>query len=237
MCWHMLTYARHNLPPDVEALFTKTPPIKDVLELALGTQGTYFISYRDHDGQVLCRKYLIYFHNPHILTSTQRFVFETLRSIALLCVFAPSTYHSRPHTGHYNLPNPLVEYLYHSHPHVIRDLSTLSITIGPYESYYAHDKTSASWGNLPSSLEKAILGRLESQDAWKTVWKGNGSEAPSFVSLGDDGSYFMRTVAGGGSWDLKSKADGMVGTNKFLDESPNFQGIAVCSSRHTDELQ
>jgi hypothetical protein len=136
------------------------------------------------------------------------------------------------HTGHYNLPNPLVEYLYHSHPHVIRDLSTLSITIGPYESYYAHDKTSASWGNLPSSLEKAILSRLESQDAWKTVWKGNGSEAPSFVSLGDDGSYFMRTVGGGGSWDLKSKADGMVGTNKFLDESPNFQGIAVCSSRH-----
>lgn len=175
-------WAWHNLPPDVEALFTKQPPIKDVLELALGSQGTYFISYRDHDGQVFCR--------------------------------------------HYNLPNPLTEYLYHSHPHVIRDLSTLSITIGPYESYYAHDKSSASWSNLPPTLEKAILGRLDSQDAWKTTWKENGREAPSFVSLGDDGSYFMRTVGGGGSWDLKSKADGMVGTNKFLNDSANFQGIA-----------
>lgn len=112
---------------------------------------------------------------------------------------------------------------------MIRDLSTLSITIGPYESYYAHDKSSASWSNLPPALEKAILGRLDSQDARKTTWKENGREAPSFVSLGDDGSYFMRTVGGGGSWDLKSKADGMVGTNKFLNDSTNFQGIAVSS--------
>ena len=205
----MLITARHNLSPDVEALFTKTPPIKDVLELALGTQGTYFISYRDHDGQILCRKHL--------------FIFPILYILCLCSEYISLT----PHTGHYNLPNPLVEYLYSSHPQVIRDLSTLSITIGPYESYYAHDKNSASWANLPPSLEKAILGRLESQDMWKTVWKDNGRDAPSFVSLGDDGSYFMRTVAGGGSWDLKSKADGMVGTNKFLDDSPNFQGIAV----------
>jgi hypothetical protein len=129
--------------------------------------------------------------------------------------------------GHYNLPNPLVEYLYHSHPQVIRDLSTLSISLGPFDSYYAHDKTSASWSNLPPVLEKAVLQRVVSQDAWKTVWKENGSEAPSFVSLGADGSFFMRTVCGGGSWDLKDKSEGMVGTNKFLDESPNFLGVAV----------
>ncbi|KAF2711154.1 hypothetical protein K504DRAFT_466173 [Pleomassaria siparia CBS 279.74] len=175
-------WAWHNLPPDVEALFTKTPPIKDVLDLALGNNGTYFVSYRDWDERVMCR--------------------------------------------HYNLPNPLTEYLYHSHPQVIRDLLTLSITIGPYDSYYAHDKTSASWSNLPAALEKAILGRLDNQDAWKTTWKENGREAPSFVSLGDDGSYFMRTVSGGGSWDLRCKSEGMVGTNKFLDESTDFQGIA-----------
>ncbi|ORY03557.1 hypothetical protein BCR34DRAFT_667373 [Clohesyomyces aquaticus] len=175
-------WAWHNLPPDVEALFTKSPPMKDVLELALGENGTYFISYRDHDGQIFCR--------------------------------------------HYNLPNPLSTYLYHSHPHVIRDLTTLSISLGPYESYYAHDKTSASWANLPSALDKAIQARLESQDAWKTVWKNNGQDAPSFVSLGADGSYFMRTVAGGGSWDLKSKEEGMMGTNKFLEESRDFTGVA-----------
>ncbi|KAF2179047.1 hypothetical protein K469DRAFT_717558 [Zopfia rhizophila CBS 207.26] len=175
-------WARHNLPPDLETLFTKQPPIRDVLELALGENGAYFISYRDHDGQIFCR--------------------------------------------HYNLPNPLTTYLYHSHPHVIRDLSTLSISLGPYESYYAHDKSSASWANLPPALDKAILGRLESQDAWKTVWKESGREAPSFVSLGADGSYFMRTVGGGGSWDLKSKEEGMAGTNKFLENSKDFTGIA-----------
>jgi hypothetical protein len=141
------------------------------------------------------------------------------------------TISSYTNLGHYNLPNPLVEYLYHGHPQVIRDLSTLSISIGPYDSYYAHDKSSASWANLPPVLEKAILQRLVSQDAWKTVWKENGSEAPSFVSLGADGSFFMRTVCGGGSWDLKDKSEGMVGTNKFLDESPNFLGIAVSGSK------
>lgn len=146
----------------------------------------------------------------------------------------PPDYSSTPpppltHTyisGHYNLPDPLTEYLYHSHPQVIRDLSTLSVSLGPFSSYYAHDKTSASWSNLPPPLEKAILSRLISQDAWKTVWKDSGREAPCFVSLGADGSFFMRTVCGGGSWDLKDKSEGMVGTNKFLDESPNFLGVA-----------
>lgn len=179
---------RRNLPPDVEALFTKQPPIKDVVELALGENGTYFVSYRDHDGEVYCR--------------------------------------------HYNLPNPLTEYLYCGHPRVIRDLTTLSISIGPWESYYAHDKTSASWGNLPSPLEKALLHRLVSQDAWKTIWKEEGREAPSFVSLGADGSYFMRTVKGGGSWDLKGreKEEGLRGTNDFLEKCTDFTGVAVRAS-------
>ncbi|KAF2741682.1 hypothetical protein M011DRAFT_472876 [Sporormia fimetaria CBS 119925] len=177
-----LTRLRHHLPPDVEALFTKQPPIKDVLELAVGEKGAYFVSFRDHDDQILCR--------------------------------------------HYNLPNPLTEYLYQSHPQVVRDLSTLSITLGPYESYYAHDKATASWSNLPAPLEKALLSRLESQSIWQTVWKQQGRDAPCFVSLGADGSYFMRTVAGGGSWDLKSKAEGMTGTNKFLEGARDFTGVA-----------
>ncbi|CAI6329063.1 unnamed protein product [Periconia digitata] len=178
-------WAWHNCPPDVEALFTRQPPIGDVLEYALGEGGAYFLSYRDTDGDIKC--------------------------------------------SHFNLPNPLTNYLYEGHPHVIRDLATLSITLGPWESYYAHDKNSASWANLPASLEKAILNRLVSQDAWKTTWEENGREAPSFVSLGADGSYFMRTVRGGGSWDLKNaaKEEGMGGTNKFLEEAPDFSGVAA----------
>jgi hypothetical protein len=193
-----LTHPRHNLPPDLEALFTSTPPIQDVLELSLGSNGTYFVSYRDSTSALLCK--------------------------------------------HYNLPNALTSWLYASHPAVIRDLATLSITLGPYDSYYAWDKTSASWSNLPPKLEKSILNRVESQDAWKTVWKASGAEAPSFVSLGADEAYWMRTVSGGGCWDLKCSAapanpgalDGMAGlrgTNKFLEESSDFGGVAVSTVR------
>lgn len=192
-----LTESRHNLPPDVEALFTKTPAIQDVVEFALGDNGTYFVSYRDHDGQLLCK--------------------------------------------HYNLPNALTSWLYGSNPTVVRDLSTLSIALGPYDSYYAWDRTCASWSNLPPKMEKSILNRLESQDAWTTTWKAGGAEAPSFVSLGADGAYWMRTVSGGGCWDLKCSPpptnpgaiDGMAGlrgTNKFLEDSDNFSGVAVRKS-------
>lgn len=42
----------------------------------------------------------------------------------------------------------------------------------------------------------------------------------------------MRTVKGGGSWDLKEREreEGMKGTNGFLEEVPDFQGVAVSSS-------
>jgi hypothetical protein len=36
----------------------------------------------------------------------------------------------------------------------------------------------------------------------------------------------MRTISGGGSWDLKSKAQGISGINTFLSDSPNFVNIA-----------
>lgn len=191
-------WAWHNLPPEVEALFTKTPSIQDVIELTLGAHQAFFVSYRDHDGQVLCK--------------------------------------------HYNLPNPLVEYLYASQPSVMRDLSTLSISLGPYDSYYAWDRTSASWSNVPPGLEKALLKRLESQDAWRTTWKADGYEAPCFVSLGNDGAYFMRTVSGGGCWDFKLPKvegrsglgmmggdgwEGIRGTNTFLEKCSDFTGVAV----------
>lgn len=194
-------WAWHNLPPDIEALFTKTPAIRDVLDLALGANQSYFVSYRDHDGQTRCK--------------------------------------------HYNLPNPLVQYLYASHPSVIRDLPSLSIALGPYDSYYAWDRASASWSNVPPGLEKALLNRLESQDAWKTTWKADGYEAPSFVSLGADGAYFMRTVSGGGCWDFKlPKVDGrsglgtvggdgwegIRGTDKFLQDCSSFADIAVSTN-------
>lgn len=191
-------WAYHDLPADIETLFTTQPPIRDVVELALGPTGSYFVSYRDHTNQLQVK--------------------------------------------HYNLPNPLVEYLYASQPTIVRDLATLSITLGPYDSYYAWDRASASWSNVPPGLEKALLNRLEGQDQQRTVWKADGYEAPCFVSLGNDGAYFMRTVSGGGCWDFKLPKtegrgglgvlggdgwEGIRGTNKFLEESRDFTGVAV----------
>ena len=37
-------------------LFTKQPPIQDVFEMALGENWAYFVSYRDADGGLYCRK-------------------------------------------------------------------------------------------------------------------------------------------------------------------------------------
>lgn len=204
-------WAWRNLPADVEALFIQQPPIKDVIEFALGENGAYFLSYRDAEGKVCCR--------------------------------------------HYNLPNSLTAYLYTSgsvsQPYVIRDLPTLSVSLGPYNSYYAHDRSSASWSNLPPSLEKALLSRLVTgldsiymdRVEGTAVWKGNGIEAPSFVSLGAAGAYFMRTVRGGGAWDLKvgkqrpvgaaegnlsakDAKEGLRGINGFLEGAVDFSGVA-----------
>lgn len=80
------------------------------------------------------------------------------------------------------------------------------------------------------------------------VWKGNGSDAPSFVSLGAEGAYFMRTVGGGGAWDLKvggkraagasedlatamlsgkDTKEGLRGINGFLEGAADFSSVAV----------
>lgn len=40
----------------------------------------------------------------------------------------------------------------------------------------------------------------------------------------------MRTVGGGGGWDLRSKSEGMIGTNKFLDGANDFCNMAVSST-------
>lgn len=45
-----------GLPPDVGALFTKQPKIKEVYEMALGPDGSYMVAYLDHTGCRLCTR-------------------------------------------------------------------------------------------------------------------------------------------------------------------------------------
>ena len=131
----------------------------------------------------------------------------------------------------------MISYLYSSTPNVTRSLPTLSLTLGPYDSYFVSDVASASWSNLPAALEKALLHRIETHDTntGKVTWKEGGRERPCFVSLGADGAFFMRTVGGGGCFDLglsKIKGnptglEGLRGIGKFLEDSPNFSNIVV----------
>jgi hypothetical protein len=55
-------------------------------------------------------------------------------------------------------------------------------------------------------------------------------EQPAFVSLGAGGAYFMRTVGGGGAWELKGQAEGI---NTYLTNAPNFADIKVTLSHST----
>ncbi|OCK95118.1 uncharacterized protein K441DRAFT_557693 [Cenococcum geophilum 1.58] len=136
-------WARHNLPPEIEMLFTKQPPIQDVFEMALGENRAYFVSYRDADGGVYC-------------------------------------------------------------------------PLGSSNSFFAADKSACQWSSLPLALEKALQSRLTETGTWKL------GEQPAFVSLGAGGSYFMRTVGGGGAWELKGRAEGI---NTYLTNAPNFADI------------
>lgn len=174
-------WARHNLPPEIEMLFTKQPPIQDVFEMALGENWAYFVSYRDADGGVYCRLNNL----PPLLTT-------------FLSGPTPS---SPPQTA---LPT------------ISRDLPSLRLTLGPSNSFFAADESACQWSSLPPALEKALQSRLTETGTWKL------GEQPAFVSLGAGGAYFMRTVGGGGAWELKGQAEGI---NTYLTNAPNFTDI------------
>ncbi|KIV81387.1 hypothetical protein PV11_03578 [Exophiala sideris] len=85
-----------------------------------------------------------------------------------------------------------------------RDLTTLSVCLGPNESFFAFDKNEAIWDGLPAAFETALLGlRNVAAGGFKP------GKNPQCVALGADDTYIMITADGGGVWDLR-------GTNDFL---------------------
>lgn len=111
---------------------------------------------------------------------------------------------------------------------VIRDMPSLSVVLGPSNSYFAFDKNGSAWGNLPPVLNTAIEAGRDKKGNFK-----NG-QGPQSVALGPDGSYIYVNTGGGGAWNLKGQNDVL---NKFLHDSKSLHGVVrhPCSLVESNE--
>ena len=159
---------RYNLPTPIEQLFIKTPPIKDVYELVLGPENSYYFGYKDSD--------------------------------------------DKPYCIHSGLPYHLTQWLspQNGQSHVYYDIPTLSISLGPNESYVVHDKASLAWCGVPDGLAARLL--------------AYGAQGTSLVALGVENSFVVVNTDGSG---LRSINGGYAKLEAILSAMPNFQDIHV----------
>ena len=96
--------------------------------------------------------------------------------------------------GRHNLPPQLEAWLIDPITHTCkRDIATLSVELGPNGSFFARDKDSYRWHNLPDALEDAIQSRL-CTNGWLAK--------PDSVALGLDGAFIYTNDRGGHSFAL-----------------------------------
>lgn len=89
--------------------------------------------------------------------------------------------------------------------YLVRDVKNLMVTLGPNNSFFATDKKSTYWRNLPAPLDKEIIALRNSKNEMTTGFK--------CVQLGINGNYVMIKEGNGGAWQLSSYP----GLNRFLD--------------------
>jgi hypothetical protein len=117
------------------------------------------------------------------------------------------------------LPKSLMEWL-GSKGYIIRDIKTITIDLGPGGSYWASDKNSTAWCNLPAALDKKIDQSRKPGGGWMP------GKRPIMVSLGYDGSYIMITEGRAASWNLRGQNAEL---DTFLTNAKTFSNIAVSS--------
>lgn len=92
-------------------------------------------------------------------------------------------------SGRHNLPLQLESWLIDPTTHTCkRDIPTLAVELGPDRSFFARDKDSYRWHNLPDALEEAIQQRL-----CPAGWTAR----PDLVVLGADGAFIYANDRGG----------------------------------------
>lgn len=90
-----------------------------------------------------------------------------------------------------NLPKALNEYLKDEKGNCAKG-DDLKVVLGPDDSFFAWDRTSMRWSNLPAGLESSLQGWL-SPSGWLYG-------PPRVVALGKDGGYFALTEYGAWSY-------------------------------------
>jgi hypothetical protein len=96
-----------------------------------------------------------------------------------------------------------------------RDFASLQISLGPNKSFFAFDKNSRRYHNLPTRFE--VILQASPSDILPAGW------APSYVTLGPMGSYILRNTRGGRSSTLFPTTHGL----KNFIQSPQKSGIVV----------
>ena len=94
------------------------------------------------------------------------------------------------------------------------DMVQSTVTFGPGDSYYARSPRAARWHDLPSDLEKEILGK-KVQD---------GDSAPRMVALGKHGAWAALWPDGSCTWNL---IKGYVSLHNTLRANEPEQRISV----------
>ncbi|MCJ1300320.1 hypothetical protein MMC08_003116 [Hypocenomyce scalaris] len=108
-----LTTYRYKLPSAVQQLFTKQPPIKDVFEIVLGSNNSYYIGYLDHDGKAYCKNQGLGVHlTKWLSTNAKGFVDYDIRTTSI--TLGPNGSYvvkDKNKMQWFNIPTPLAEKL------------------------------------------------------------------------------------------------------------------------------
>lgn len=76
----------------------------------------------------------------------------------------------------------------------MRKIDQLAVGLGPGGSYFAFDKKSATWGNLPAEMAMEIASRLDKKGEFLI------GKFPQSVAFGPDGSFVFLMKGGRGFW-------------------------------------
>ena len=98
----------------------------------------------------------------------------------------------------------------------VRDPLSLSITLGPYGTYFAFDKNSSISNNLPAAMRRAIRATQNEDGSFKI------GHHPRSVAFGPDDAYVYIITGGHGHWDLRGQSDSL---KKILEDSKSLKDI------------
>ena len=135
--------------------------------------------------------------------------------------FGYRDFDDKPYCTHHGLPFHLTQWLSPraGHDYIYYDIPTLSITLGPDDSYVVHDKTNLAWCGVPDILAAWLL--------------QHGAQRTKLVALGVESSFVVVNTDGSG---LSSIHGGYQGLESVLTSMKNYDEIHVSSLTLLDDF-